>query len=116
MIGRHPKIAVIGSGLAGALLSQELSTFADVTVFERGPAAPIRPPRPVVTQRPLGLFPSYAYGLGGTTGYWDGGLIAMSLAEYGTHWPSAVSSEIGQYTENVVRRLYGDDTARGGPK
>jgi GMC oxidoreductase len=110
--GHHPKIAVIGSGLAGALLSQELSTFADVTVFERGPAAPVRPHRPVVTRRPLGLFPSFAYGLGGTTGYWDGGLISMSLAEYGPHWPSSVSAQIGQYTEEVVRRLYGDITAK----
>jgi hypothetical protein len=80
--GHGPKIAVIGSGLAGALLSQELPGFADVTVFERGPAAPVRPPRPVVTRRPLGLFPSFAYGLGGTTGYWDGGPISMSPAEY----------------------------------
>src|SRR5260370_22333619 len=81
-------------------------------MFERGPAAPVRPPRPVVTQRPLGLFPSYAYGLGGTTGYWDGGLIAMSLAEYGAHWPTDVSAQIGQYTVEVIRRLYGDDTAK----
>ena len=72
-----PTIAIVGAGLAGGLLAEELGKWADVTVFERGRALATKPGRPISDGHPLGLYPSYGYGLGGTTNLWHGGLLAM---------------------------------------
>lgn len=101
-------IAVIGAGLAGALLAEELKKWADVTVFERGHAFPTNPVRPIINGHPLGLYPSYGYGLGGTTNLWHGGLLAMRPEEYGGHWPTEVKNDLKRYQPAVVGRLYGD--------
>ena len=82
-----PRIGIIGTGLAGSVLAAELSRWASVTVLERGPAVPAYPDRVVSSERPFGLYPSFCYGLGGTTNLWHGGMIAMTPSEYGPHWP-----------------------------
>lgn len=106
------RIAIVGTGLSGALLADELSKRFDVTAFERGKVVPTLPPKPRITGHPLGLYPSYAYGLGGTTNFWQGGLIAMTPGEYSMHWPAAVHPSLEAHVPDVVRRLYGDETAR----
>lgn len=105
-------IAIVGAGLAGALLAEELGKWANVTVFERGLALPTNPGRPIIDRHPLGLCPSYGYGLGGTTNLWHGGLLAMRPEEYGRHWPDEVREDLEQYGPKVVRRLYGEKRLR----
>ena len=108
----RPTIAIIGAGLAGALLAEEVAKWADVTVFERGGALPANPAYPIIERHPLGLYPSFVYGLGGTTNLWHGGLLEMRAGEYGEHWPNQVRKELEPYLEKVIRRLYGEDWVR----
>jgi len=102
------RIAIIGSGLGGAVLSDRLAGHHDVTVFERGPEEPSLPEPAVMTSRRFGLYPSFAYGLGGTTNYWQGGLVELLADEMGTAWPESLKSELPQYYPGVVRQLYGE--------
>lgn len=89
MTANHrPLIAIVGAGLAGGLLAEELGKWARVTVFERGGSEPTRPDHPIIERHPLGLYPSYGYGLGGTTNIWHGGLLAMRPEEYGGIGPT----------------------------
>lgn len=112
MTRRQSKIAIVGSGLSSALLARELSNVAEVTVFERGASAPLPPPQLVCTGHPLGLFPSFAYGLGGTTNYWHGGLVRMSEDEVGAAWPAGMSQILEERAADVMTRLYGKDAAQ----
>lgn len=103
------RIAIVGSGLAGSLIAAELAPFANITVYERGGNIPVEP-KVVCTGHPIGLAPSFGYGLGGTTNYWHGGLVAMNEDEF-RQWPPGMQSEIGRYYPDVVRRLYGEHEA-----
>ncbi len=106
-----PRIAIVGTGLAGALLADALSGSFDVTAFERGRVVPTLPPRPRIAGHPLGLYPSFAYGLGGTTNYWAGGMMRMSRGEYAGHWPDGLYPDLEAHMPDVLRRLYGQETA-----
>jgi choline dehydrogenase-like flavoprotein len=107
------RIAIIGSGLGGAVLADLLAGHHEVTVFERGPNAPCPPQPAAMTSHPFGLYPSFAYGLGGTTNYWHGGLVEMLEGEMGAAWPDALKSELPRYYAGVVRHLYNNDQLRG---
>ena len=102
------RIAIVGSGLSGAVLSDVLAGHHDVTIFERGPKEPCRPEPAVMTSRRFGLYPSFAYGLGGTTNYWQGGLVELRADEMGSAWPEALKMELPRYYPRVVRQLYGE--------
>ena len=103
----RPSVAIIGSGLASGLLASNLATWAKVTVYERGSATPAHPDRPVASGHPLGLYPSFSYGLGGTTNLWRGSLLAMCKDEYKEDWPTDVRNDLERYQPRVVQILYG---------
>lgn len=102
------RIALIGSGLAGAVLARRLAEFAEVTVYERGD----RRWRPAATPdwegRPIGMAASFAHGLGGTTNLWHGGLMRIAPAEFGRHWPTALRLDLENHIPDAVRDIYGD--------
>ncbi len=106
-----PRIALIGSGLAGSVLASRLGSEATVVVFERGPNSGERPHRLETTGHPLGLYPSFMYGLGGTTNLWQGGMIEMRPDETGPAWPKAVRDDLARHYGDVVRCLYGGQAA-----
>ena len=93
------------------MLANLLDTSARITVFERGGPHPERPPRPRDCSHPVGLFPSFGYGLGGTTNFWRGGMIRMHPDEFGAAWPSALVADLQQYELAVIRQLYGKRAA-----
>ena len=113
MAAKPLRIAIIGSGLGGAVLADLLAGHHEVTVFERGPNEPCRPEPALMTSHRFGLYPSFAYGLGGTTNYWHGGLVEMLEEEMGTAWPDLLKSELPRYYAGVVRQLYGESPLRG---
>jgi nucleoside-diphosphate-sugar epimerase len=101
------RIAIIGSGLGGAVLADLLAGHHDVTVFERGSVSPSRPKPPLMTAHPFGLYPSFAYGLGGTTNFWHGGLVEMLDDEMGAAWPESLKRELPRWYDDVALQLYG---------
>jgi len=104
------KIAVIGSGLASAMLARQLRDVADVTIFERGSASPEKPHHVEIGQ-PLGLSPSYGHGHGGTTNYWAGGLLRLRPGEVGAAWPAGLMESLRPHEMDVVTALYGAEVA-----
>ncbi len=106
------RIAIIGSGLSGAVLADLLAGHHDITVFERGPEWPARPEPPVMTAHRFGLYPSFAYGLGGTTNLWHGGLVELLDEEMGDAWPAVLKRELPRFYHRAVRQLYGASAER----
>ena len=70
-----------------------------------------RPQKLETTDQPLGLYPSFLYGLGGTTNLWHGGLLEMSPEEMGPAWPKGVRDDLARYYPDLVCRLYGNQAA-----
>ena len=69
-------VVVIGAGLAGSLLCNELAGFSKVTLLEKGPENTIRHPEFVFDHKPLAGVSTCCYG-GGTTNLWHNGLIPL---------------------------------------
>ncbi len=106
------RVAIIGSGLGGAVLADLLAGHHHVTLFERGAERPEIPPAALTTGQAFGLHPSFAYGLGGTTNFWHGGMIEMLADEMADAWPASIVNELKPYYSQVVRHLYGDRMRR----
>jgi len=66
-----------------------------------------------MTSHRFGLYPSFAYELGGTTNYWQGGLVELLEDEMGAAWPDALKAELPRYYPGVVRQLYGESALQG---
>ena len=109
--GRSLSIAIAGSGLAGSVLAGLLKDRHRITVFERG-GRQMELPRRTLTAHPFGLNPSFAYGLGGTTNLWPGGMVELLPQEMEGKWPAALISELPGFYEKAVRRLYGEEASR----
>ncbi|MGE4580677.1 MAG: GMC oxidoreductase [Desulfuromonadales bacterium] len=72
------KIVVIGSGLAGTLLSNELAAEHDVTLLEKGPNNGILYPVIHHDKKRLAEVHTFCFGEGGTTNLWHNGLIPIN--------------------------------------
>lgn len=79
MVRQH--IVVIGGGLAGCLLCNELVERFDVTLLEKGPQEGIRYPEFQFTKKKLAEVHTCCYGSGGTTNLWHNGLIPINLED-----------------------------------
>jgi hypothetical protein len=78
------RVVVIGSGLAGSLICDELSAAASVTLLEIGDAGSISYPRVEYVRRALAEVKTFCYGGGGTTNLWHNGLIPMNPDDIGS--------------------------------
>lgn len=106
-----PKVAIIGTGLAGSVLASRLKSVCQLTVFERGDAAGAAPTDIAMSGHQTGMNPLFYYGVGGTTNLWAGGLIDLLPSEFAGHWPQDVSAELPGYYPKVVAELYGEPDA-----
>jgi choline dehydrogenase-like flavoprotein len=105
-------MAIIGSGLAGEALAARLSSFCEVTVFERGSTRGLCSPNLVSSGRSLGLRSTLNYGLGGTTALWRGCLLDMEPDEFGALWPDIVKKELPRSYLEFVTHLAGERSGR----
>lgn len=71
------RILVIGSGVGGCTIANELSKENDVTVIECGPKSGHQIPNKIYLAEELGSTPTYCKGLGGTSNLWHNGLIEL---------------------------------------
>jgi len=71
-------IVVIGAGLAGTLLCNELSRQFNVTLLERGSENRVEIPKVRFVNKELAGVPTFCYGGGGTTNLWHNGLIPIN--------------------------------------
>jgi hypothetical protein len=71
------KVVIIGAGLAGSLLCNELAKRFDVTILERGARSKIEIPEITFISKKLAEVPTFCYGGGGTTYLWHNGLIPI---------------------------------------
>jgi choline dehydrogenase-like flavoprotein len=74
-------VLVVGSGVAGATLCNELANDCEVTLLEIGPRNSIRYPSIDFQGRSLAGVPTFCFGSGGTTNLWHNGLIPINRAD-----------------------------------
>ncbi len=75
------KIIVIGGGLAGALLCNELVNYFDVTLLEKGLKNDFQYPQIECHRKDLAEVPTFCYGKGGTTNLWHNGLMPINTSD-----------------------------------
>lgn len=75
------KVVVIGGGLAGSLICNELAKHADVTLLELGRKNHIDYPRIGFDRKKLAEVNTLCYGGGGTTNLWHNGLIPIKQCD-----------------------------------
>ncbi|MDZ7697265.1 MAG: GMC oxidoreductase [Deltaproteobacteria bacterium] len=74
-------VVVIGAGLAGSLLCNELSRRFNVTLLERGRENRVEVPNVRFVNKDLAGVPTFCYGGGGTTNLWHNGLIPINATD-----------------------------------
>lgn len=100
------KIVVIGGGLAGSLLCNELVKHADVTLLEIGSKNSIRYPRIGFDRKKLAEVSTFCFGGGGTTNLWHNGLIPISQNDIVGRKFAEVVAEAQSFTDEAASALY----------
>ncbi|MCY4495505.1 MAG: GMC oxidoreductase [Acidimicrobiaceae bacterium] len=75
------RIIILGAGLAGITLANQLVEKYSVILVERGPAQGMEFPENSFLNRQFGSSNTYCYGVGGTTHLWHNGLIPLNPNE-----------------------------------
>ena len=99
-------IVVIGSGLAGSLISNQLVKGCEVTLLERGQKDKIEYPSVVFAQKHFGAVKTFCIGQGGTTNLWDNGLIPIDSNDVSSQGFNDVLNEIKPYMDKAAEKLY----------
>ena len=71
------KVVVIGSGLAGSLICNELAKDCSVTSIEAGQRSRIEYPHVGFLEKDFGVVKTFCIGGGGTTNLWHNGLMPL---------------------------------------
>ncbi len=100
------KIIVIGSGLAGTLICNELAADCKVTLLEKGPKDAIAYPPVSFAGKHFGAVKTFCIGEGGTTNIWDNGLIPINPKDVLSKSFARILNEAGQYADKAAAELY----------
>jgi len=106
-------IVVIGAGLAGSLLCNELVKDADVTLLEVGEKDRIRYPAITFDRKALGHINTFCFGGGGTTNLWHNGLIPIAHADVlGQDFRQVLTESLGFMNESAARLFFNGQFSR----
>jgi len=100
------KVVVIGSGLAGTLICNELAESADVILLEAGAKSTIEYPKIQFLRKDFGVAKTFCIGGGGTTNLWDNGLIPINLKDLSCKEFYEVINDAGDYMDRAASKLF----------
>lgn len=100
------KVVVIGGGLSGSLICNELVNHADVTLLEVGSKDSIFYPKINFIHKKLAEVPTFCFGGGGTTNLWHNGLIPINHSDVISQEFAEVLSEARIFTDNAASELF----------
>jgi hypothetical protein len=104
MIKKH--IVVIGAGLAGTLICNELVEKCDVTLLEAGEKDRIGYPGITFTNKPLAAVKTMCIGGGGTTNLWHNGLMPIHGEDVTSSEFRTLLVDVERYMNKAARNLY----------
>lgn len=99
-------VVVIGSGLAGTLIANELAKTSKVTLLEKGYKDSITYPEVNYINKDFGAVKTFCYGGGGTTNLWHNGLIPIQNNDVVSDEFRAIVEEASAYTDKAASRMY----------
>lgn len=102
-------IVVIGAGLAGTLIANDLAYGSDVTLLEAGEKERIDYPEISFAGKPLAAVKTFCAGGGGTTNLWHNGLMPIhgddiTLGEF-----QSIMADAAPYMDKAARCLHWTD-------
>lgn len=100
------KIVVIGSGLAGSLLSNELVRRFDVTLLEKGERSRVTFPDIRFLKKKFAEVKTCCFGGGGTTNLWHNGLIPISPEDINSPEFRTILGEASAYMDRTATALF----------
>jgi hypothetical protein len=100
------KVIVIGGGLAGSLICNELVKKADVTLLEVGSKNSIHYPQIDFDKKNLAHVNTFCFGGGGTTNLWHNGLIPIKRDDVIGHEFSQVLAEAQPFMDEAASALF----------
>ncbi len=100
------KVVVIGGGLAGSLICNELVKSSDVFLLEIGEKNTIRYPQVNFINKKFAEVNTFCFGGGGTTNLWHNGLIPINKEDITCKEFSEVLAEAQGYIDQAASALY----------
>lgn len=99
-------VVVVGSGLAGSMICNELAANANVTLLELGGENSISYPSVEYVHRELAGVRTFCHGGGGTTNLWHNGLIPINPSDVQSAVFRDVLSAARPYMDKAAARLF----------
>jgi choline dehydrogenase-like flavoprotein len=99
-------IVVIGAGLAGSVLCNELARHADVTLLEVGEKNRIHYPPIGFDRKRLSHVNTFCFGGGGTTNLWHNGLVPINRADVLSEEFRQVLAESEAFMNEAAAQLF----------
>jgi GMC oxidoreductase len=99
-------IVVIGSGLAGSLICNELAETANVTLLERGPKDVVRYPHLNFIKKRLASFNTFCFSGGGGSNLWHNGLIPIHNKDVTSKEFSELLEDAQPYMDKAATNLF----------
>jgi hypothetical protein len=100
------KILIIGTGLAGSIIANELATFADVTTLELGACDKVKFPKIDFIKKKLANVKTFCFGGGGGTNLWHNGLIPINSKDILSNNFKEILSQANQYADKAAAKLF----------
>jgi len=100
------KILIIGSGLSGSVIANELATFSDVAILELGARNKITFPKIDFIGKKLANVKTFCFGGGGGTNLWHNGLIPIDQRDVVSDSFRCILSDANQYADKAAEILF----------